>query len=567
MIILEIKRLELISYGKLNNKRIDLDKGLNVIYGENESGKSTIRNFIFDMLYGGTVPGSNRAFYTKEFEKFKPWSSGRFEGNMIIQDEEKDFLFHRNFLKNNESFSIRDLSDGSTSKKRFFVDDSRKVQVLGDEFFGITETTLRDLFLISEKPQMSENLTDDLKDRILNQFNTNSENISIKDVTERIENKTNTRDIRREIRNLREELEEINGEINQDFSLNKKDNKYDSLSEIENRIDYLEKEEENYKSRINYLLDDNDLKDNLLNEKLEEENDLIDKIDYIENQKRFPILNIVFIIASILVYVFTKNLIYTSIVLIIMIVYTFLYNKNVSKNRESLKELYHRLDTIRMEMNKSNETNLNLNEDMKYLGNVREELTNLKVLKERKAEEIRRKKEKENNLNKLRERRDKLKTELEEKVFKNEMGIKAIEIINDLSSNSFNKIARSIIDDSSYFLENITNGKYTKLYINESGDISVYDSYLSRVIDIDDLSTGTIGQIYLAYRLGVIETSKVDFPIIIDEGLSFYDEDRQKATIKILEQISEKHQIIFFTNNFRDFLDFKENVSGNFIRL
>lgn len=47
-----IKSLDLISYGKFKNKNIDFENGLNLIYGKNESGKSTILNSIKTLLYG-----------------------------------------------------------------------------------------------------------------------------------------------------------------------------------------------------------------------------------------------------------------------------------------------------------------------------------------------------------------------------------------------------------------------------------------------------------------------------------------------------------------------------------
>ena len=47
-----IKELNLIGFGKFNNKIITLEDGINIIYGENEAGKSTIQNFIKIWLYG-----------------------------------------------------------------------------------------------------------------------------------------------------------------------------------------------------------------------------------------------------------------------------------------------------------------------------------------------------------------------------------------------------------------------------------------------------------------------------------------------------------------------------------
>ena len=49
---LKIKHLKVNGFGKLKNKDIDLIDGINVIYGENESGKSTLLKFISCMFYG-----------------------------------------------------------------------------------------------------------------------------------------------------------------------------------------------------------------------------------------------------------------------------------------------------------------------------------------------------------------------------------------------------------------------------------------------------------------------------------------------------------------------------------
>ena len=49
--ILKINKIKINSYGKIKNKEIKLNNNLNIIYGKNESGKSTILNFIFNILY------------------------------------------------------------------------------------------------------------------------------------------------------------------------------------------------------------------------------------------------------------------------------------------------------------------------------------------------------------------------------------------------------------------------------------------------------------------------------------------------------------------------------------
>ena len=49
---MQIKNMQINNFGKLKNKEIELANGINVIYGENESGKSTLLKFITSMFYG-----------------------------------------------------------------------------------------------------------------------------------------------------------------------------------------------------------------------------------------------------------------------------------------------------------------------------------------------------------------------------------------------------------------------------------------------------------------------------------------------------------------------------------
>ncbi len=51
---MKIKYMEIDSFGKIKNKRIDLSKSLNIVEGENESGKSTVMAFVSFILYGNS---------------------------------------------------------------------------------------------------------------------------------------------------------------------------------------------------------------------------------------------------------------------------------------------------------------------------------------------------------------------------------------------------------------------------------------------------------------------------------------------------------------------------------
>ena len=49
---MRIRELIIKNFGKFRDKSILLEDGINILYGENESGKSTLHAFIRGMLFG-----------------------------------------------------------------------------------------------------------------------------------------------------------------------------------------------------------------------------------------------------------------------------------------------------------------------------------------------------------------------------------------------------------------------------------------------------------------------------------------------------------------------------------
>ena len=47
-----INKLFLKEFGKFNNREIKLEQGLNVLYGDEGAGKSTVRDFVTGILFG-----------------------------------------------------------------------------------------------------------------------------------------------------------------------------------------------------------------------------------------------------------------------------------------------------------------------------------------------------------------------------------------------------------------------------------------------------------------------------------------------------------------------------------
>ncbi len=66
------------------------------------------------------------------------------------------------------------------------------------------------------------------------------------------------------------------------------------------------------------------------------------------------------------------------------------------------------------------------------------------------------------------------------------------------------------------------------------------------------MSDGTRDQLYLALRLASIEhylTKNTSFPLILDDILINFDDQRAQATLQVLGELAQKNQILFFTHH------------------
>ena len=240
------------------------------------------------------------------------------------------------------------------------------------------------------------------------------------------------------------------------------------------------------------------------------------------------------------------------------------------KNKKNdLRSLYNELDLLleRRDSNHNIISNIDIRYNYEKIGIIRKEILENKIQKEKLLERIRHLDgEKERLISKNSKKRE-LSTRIEELSFDKEMGEISISILKKISKSNFLEASTVLIEDSSEFIKEITNGKYSKLYIGDKGEITLFDEEISQMVNVDDLSQGTIGQVYLAYRLGLIVNSGIDFPIFIDDGLTLYDPERKKSSLKLLKKISKDYQIIFFTNHKDILFDNLLNEDINLVNL
>ena len=78
--VMKIKKLKINGFGKLKDKDIELKEGINIIYGKNEAGKSTLLKFITGMFYG--VSKNKNGGNIPEIDKVEPWDNEEFSGKI-----------------------------------------------------------------------------------------------------------------------------------------------------------------------------------------------------------------------------------------------------------------------------------------------------------------------------------------------------------------------------------------------------------------------------------------------------------------------------------------------------
>ena len=92
---MKIKKLQINGFGNIENKTVELDDGINLIYGANESGKSTIASFIKSVFYGVNRNKAGNDF--SEYEMHKPWKDIDFSGKIEYEIDDEIFTAFRDF--------------------------------------------------------------------------------------------------------------------------------------------------------------------------------------------------------------------------------------------------------------------------------------------------------------------------------------------------------------------------------------------------------------------------------------------------------------------------------------
>ncbi len=283
---MKIKNLKVNAYGNIENKDINLREGINIIHGENESGKSTLLNYIVSSFYGISRNKDGKAL--SDFEKYKPWNSTEFSGRIEYQlDNGEKYEIFRDFNKKNPKIyndKLEDISDEfATDKKdgsKFFI-----------EQMGIDKQMyLSTVVSTQEEVRLDEKNQNMLIQKIANLAGTGEDNVSYKKALTKLQEKIRdeigtNKTSQKPINIVEKKIAEINNKIAETAKY--KDRKYEIDNEKEqilNELRELEQQKQILQELHNSMRNEEEIKSRLeIQEKNRREN--LDKINELTNQK------------------------------------------------------------------------------------------------------------------------------------------------------------------------------------------------------------------------------------------------------------------------------------------
>lgn len=124
----------------------------------------------------------------------------------------------------------------------------------------------------------------------------------------------------------------------------------------------------------------------------------------------------------------------------------------------------------------------------------------------------------------------------------------------DTTTELQRRFAPRITQRTQALFSQLTHGRYTRLTIGEDLSLSVAAQEQDTLCSVQYPSDGTVDQLYLALRLAVSEELTPEAPLILDDALVRFDDERLEKAMDILRQTAENKQILLFSCQKREAL-------------
>lgn len=256
---MRIDNLKINAYGNIKNKDVSLNKGINIIHGANESGKSTLLSYIVNSFYGISKTKDGREM--SDYEKYKPWEGSEFSGRIkYTLNDNSQYEIFRDFTKKNPKIyneRLEDITDNFEIDKKdgskFFVEQT-----------GVDKQTyLSTVVSMQQEVRLEGKEQNLLIQKIANLAGTGEDNVSYKKALGKLQDKIRdevgtNKTTQKPINIIDKEIEEINRKIEEIRPY--KDKKYGIDAEKEELKDQIKELE--IERKILQELRENELREN-----------------------------------------------------------------------------------------------------------------------------------------------------------------------------------------------------------------------------------------------------------------------------------------------------------------
>ncbi len=613
---MKINHLKINGFGKLKDKEIELGNNINIIYGLNESGKSTLQKFITGTFFGLSKNKNGKDI--SDYDKLKPWNQEEFSGKInYTLDNGENFEIFRDFNKKNPI--IYDYKKNDISNN--FSIDKNKGNKFFEEQTGIDEITFLDTAITEQQNvKLCKSSQNNIIQKITNIISSGNENISYKNTLEKItkmqSDKIGTQRSSQKPLNIIEskisklerekfELQDLNSE---EKYLKNEIKKYNDIIEKESEKLSLLKEMREYLEASKIKFAEVDFNKKLEDEYDEKIEDLKNKIDIRAKQNirlqkksytKYYILLIIFIIISTILFIFNKNLIINILSLIpgiVILIYIVL--DKIIKNKK-IKEKLKQIEELQLKINKEIEIlkqnkeeksfetriknerlsiELKKNDEYlknKYIGKIElnfienvlamdiDDIYSASNISQEKIENAKIKLhslnlEYENisndsiKFNNLQGELESLEDEKKELLSLNNSFNLAIECLEQAYQEMKEQINPNLSKRLCEMIQKISNNKYKNVIFDDANGLCVELSN-GQYMPAERLSIGTIDELYLSLRISVLEEISTEkMPIILDEAFAYFDNERLKNLLEYISKEYKNNQIIIFTCSSRE---------------
>lgn len=239
---MKFKEINLSSFGKFEDKEIRFSDGINVIYGKNEAGKSTLSAALRFVLYGFSSQ-KTRSVETNDKLKYTSWKTGNAVASAVVESADTTYRIERtasskNTLKVTDSFG-RECNFGKEP---------------GEAMLGVDETAFVKMSCIRQN-EVSSEATEGLSDLVQNIVYSADESI---DITKAEKKLTDYRNVFRSLHRKTGKCYELEEKISSlRYALGEASEAHKTLLgaeakllEIKKRIKYNESQIENMRAEI-----------------------------------------------------------------------------------------------------------------------------------------------------------------------------------------------------------------------------------------------------------------------------------------------------------------------------